>query len=115
MKMMPQEIEVWYLMPAIRKELSVSMHDMGMKQKRIAQILGLTPSAISQYIKDKRGNQALKEEFKIIINDAALQLSEGKPLIPIMKKLSEEARKMGILCELHKKYDPNIPRRCKLC
>ncbi len=115
MKMLPQEIEVWYLIPAIRKELAISLYNLGLKQKNIAELLGLTPSAISQYLKEKRGKQNLKDEFKLMIEESAKELSEGKPLIPIMKQLSNEAWKMGVLCDLHKKYDDKLPEKCKLC
>ena len=115
MKMLPQEIEVWYLIPAIRKELAVSLHSQGLKQKEISELLQVTPSAISQYLKEKRGSQTLKEEFKIKIDESAKELIEGKALISIMKILMEEAWKMGVLCDLHKKYDMNLPEKCKLC
>lgn len=115
MMMLPQEVEVWYLIPAIRKELSISLHKLGLTQKRISELLNVTPSAVSQYLKDKRGKQDLKEEFVFQIEKAAKELTEGKPLIPIMKKLSEDAWKMGVLCELHKKYDLHLPEKCKLC
>jgi uncharacterized protein len=115
MKLLPQEIEVWYLIPAIRKELAVSLHNKGLKQKEISELIQVTPSAISQYLKEKGGSQTLKEEFKIRIDESAKELIEGKPLISIMKILSEEAWKMGVLCDLHKKYDNNLPEKCKLC
>ena len=115
MKMLPQEIEVWYLIPAIRKELAIALNDMGLKQKDIANIIQVTPSAISQYIRQKRGSQTLKAEFRSRMEESAVKLKEGKPLIPIMKKLSEDAWKMGVLCELHKKYDHELPDKCRLC
>jgi hypothetical protein len=46
---MPQEIEVWYIIPAIRKELAkrlVQHHEVA--QKDVAELLGVTEAAISQ-------------------------------------------------------------------
>lgn len=52
---LPQEIEVWYIIPAIRREISkclVQKHKIS--YEKIGKLLGLTKSAVSQYIKNKR-------------------------------------------------------------
>ena len=53
---MPQEIEVWYVIPAIRRELAKNMKSKGMKQTEIAKRMGMTKSAITQYLNNKRAN-----------------------------------------------------------
>ena len=50
----PQEIEVWYVLPAIRKELVVTLKEKNLTQKKIAEFLNITEAAVSQYIKQKR-------------------------------------------------------------
>ena len=50
----PQELEVWYILPAIRRELTISLKEEGLKQRQVAEILGVTEAAVSQYIKSKR-------------------------------------------------------------
>ena len=50
-QLMPQEIEVWYIIPAVRRELAKSMVKIGLKQKQIAVTLGITEAAVSQYLK----------------------------------------------------------------
>ncbi len=76
--MMPQEVEVWYVLPAIRRELAKvmktkevqrvdedgKMKDHRITQKEIARMLGVTEPAITQYLlkkKDKRsrGDQVI--------------------------------------------------------
>ncbi len=49
------EIIVQYVLPAIRAEMAVRMKDEGMSQAQIARILGVTPAAVTQYVKSKRG------------------------------------------------------------
>ena len=40
---MPQEIEVWYLIPALRKELArIFIKDYGLAQKKAAELLGIS-------------------------------------------------------------------------
>ena len=51
----PCEVIVWYVIPTIRAELAKELVKMGMSQKDISERLGITQSAVSQYIKDKRG------------------------------------------------------------
>ena len=52
--LLPQEIEVWYIIPSIRKELAKKLQELKMNQKEIAEAMGVTPSAINQYFKNKR-------------------------------------------------------------
>ena len=52
----PQEIEVWYIMPAIRKEFcNILLNNPNFNQKDIAKLLNITDAAVSQYKKEKRG------------------------------------------------------------
>ena len=60
----PQEIEVWYILPAIRKELVRVFKEKGKSGKEIAFLLGITPASVSQYGKDKRGGAELPLEVR---------------------------------------------------
>ena len=52
----PCEVVVWYLLPTIRKELAKKLvSDYGYSQSKVARTFGLTDAAISQYLKNKRG------------------------------------------------------------
>ncbi len=53
----PQEIEVWYVLPLIRKRLAIELISNGLSQKEVASLMHLTEAAISQYKKEKRGNE----------------------------------------------------------
>ena len=46
---MPQEVEVWYVIPSIRRELALAMIEKGRTQKSIAKMLGVTEPAVTQY------------------------------------------------------------------
>ena len=55
---MPQEVEVRYILPAIRRELArVLIKEHSLSQKQAAKILGLTEAAISQYRHSKRAKE----------------------------------------------------------
>ncbi len=52
---LPQEIEVWYIIPAIRRELSKCfIRDYKITYEKVGGILGISKAAISQYLKNKR-------------------------------------------------------------
>ena len=114
----PHEIEVWYILPAIRRELTKSMiNDLHLTQKEIAKIMGLTEAAVSQYIHSKRekeivfSNAVLKE-----IKQSAKRITENElMLIPEMVKLCRFTDVMRIMCDLHKKQDVKLPEDCDIC
>ncbi len=92
--MMPQEIEVFYILPAIRRDMAISMKASGRKQKDIAKLLCVEESTISQYIKDKRAAKIrLEEGFRNDVAKAAERISsqadfikEAQRLLAIMRK-----------------------------
>lgn len=117
-KTMPQEIEVWYLIPALRRELArIFIEEYGLKQKKAAECLGITEAAISQYIKLKRGKEikfsdkALKE-----IRKSAKEVIENNA--DIMKKIYElciSMRKSKAMCDFHRLQDKRISKSCDVC
>jgi predicted transcriptional regulator len=65
MKRTPCEHLLWHGLPVIRKEIAETMiKQFGLSQRQTAEKLGVTPAAICQYLKHKRGNNDnLQEEF----------------------------------------------------
>jgi predicted transcriptional regulator len=77
--MMPQEVEVWYVLPALRRELAKVMKtkvvtrigEDGKKkehkitQKEIAKMLGVTEPAITQYLLKKKGKRSRGDQVVI--------------------------------------------------
>jgi len=99
---------MWNGLPVIRKEIAESMiKDYGLSQKETAEILGITPAAVCQYISRKRGRTEISDgivlrEIKLtaenIIHDG------GKNV------LSETCRICKILRE-----SPHFELFCKAC
>ena len=55
---LPQEIEVWYVIPAVRKELArLLTKKHGLSYDKAATALGITKDAISQYNNNKRAGK----------------------------------------------------------
>lgn len=57
----PLEIEYWFVLPAIRRELALRLVERNLKQREIAKIVGMTEAAVSQYIKGNRGRLTIKD------------------------------------------------------
>ncbi len=129
--LMPQEVEVWYVLPAIRRELTRTMIEKGIPQKQIAQMLGVTEPAVTQYklskSKRSRGDQveipakvipAVRKSADVII-DAWDARDEGNYVYETMtreiNKLIEILRREGTLCDVHKEYCAHVDTECSAC
>jgi len=82
---------VWDLVPAIRASLAIELVNKGQSQTNSAKLLGIAPSAVSQYISGKRGYRI---EFQ----------GETKELI---EKLAQDL--------IDNKVDDFVVRVCKIC
>ena len=77
--MQPQEIEVWYVLPALRKELCLDLVEAGVSRTKIAGLLGITEPAVSQYVTGKRASKfEFSPKFKAQVKGVSLQLVEEK-------------------------------------
>jgi predicted transcriptional regulator len=66
MSSLPCENIIWYGIPVVRRELAFCLIDkFGLTQKEAANKLGITPSAVSQYVSKKRGKITILDD-KII-------------------------------------------------
>jgi uncharacterized protein len=70
---------VWDLVPAIRASLAIELVKNGQSQASSAKLLGIAPSAVSQYISGKRGYRIeFQGETKELIEKLAQDLIENK-------------------------------------
>jgi len=71
----PCQKVVWDLVPAIRASLSIELVNKGQSQANSAKLLGIAPSAVSQYISGKRGYKIeFQGETKELIEKLAQDL-----------------------------------------
>jgi predicted transcriptional regulator len=70
---------VWDLVPAIRASLAIELVKKGQSQATAAKLLGIAPSAVSQYISGKRGYRIeFQGETKELIEKLAQDLIDNK-------------------------------------
>ncbi len=110
-----QELEVWYIIPAIRKEIALAMRERGLRQVEIAKILGITKSAINQYIKDKRGSEfLLNKKMKEIILETSTQIKNQQDTLKLIQHLMRISREEKLACQIHKTLNKDFAE-CGLC
>ncbi len=111
----PQEIEVWYILPAIRKELVVALKETGKSQKEIAKLLNITEAAISQYTKEKRAMEiSFPPELKDFIKKAAAGITDPASAFYQIQRISEHIKHSKVLCKLHAQVEGDL-KGCDVC
>jgi len=114
---LPQEIEVWYIIPAIRKEFSrVLTQKHKLTFEKAGAILGISKAAISQYLGKKRASKIklptkIKKEIeksaKILMKNNKLAVKEIMRILKLMKI-------NGCSCGVCKKFNNGILIQCRM-
>ena len=116
---MPQEIEVRYILPAIRRELARTLiKDHKLSQKEAANILGLTEAAISQYRHSKRAKEVIfSDSVADEIKKSAEKILSGKSkqkVIGEIYRISNLTTVRQVLCDLHRSQSKDLAT-CNIC
>ncbi|HLC63174.1 MAG TPA: hypothetical protein VJJ21_02545 [Candidatus Nanoarchaeia archaeon] len=108
----PQEIEVFYIIPTLRRNLAISMKKQGLNQKQIAVLLNIEDAAVSQYINEKRGNKVqLSEEIIKEVNKSASLVKDKLSFLREMQRLLKTVQDSREICKIHKQFS-NLPDNC---
>jgi len=120
----PCEVAVKCVLPVIRAMLAKELMEKNrMKQTEVAEILRVSQPAISLYNRKTRGraiNLENDEDIGKLVHNVAAALAENKlshrDMIPKYCEICKTIRAKGLLCELHKAFDPTINiETCELC
>ena len=143
--MMPQEVEVWYVLPAIRRELAKVMKtkvvtrtsddgekvDHKVTQKEIARMLGVTEPAITQYLLKKKGQRSRGDQVslpdhilreidksadKMIEDYEKVRLLEDEDIFETMtREINRTMRDAGVMCDIHREFCAHTHDPCDAC
>jgi predicted transcriptional regulator len=120
----PCEIAAKAVVPTIRAMVAKKLNqDYHMKQNDIANLLGITQSAVSQYLSNIRGRALVLEgieEVEPIVQDLVhIIVAKHSNTRFIGKKYCEACRivrEKRMLCQLHRRLDPMFDiSNCDLC
>lgn len=108
----PQEIEVYYVLPTLRKYLALSMKEQGIQQKDIAKRLGIEGATVSQYVNDKRANKiTFNDPIIQEINKSAHLITDSFSMLRETQRLLTIIRQSSTLCSIHRMIS-NLPTTC---
>ncbi|USH00185.1 helix-turn-helix domain-containing protein [Thermococcus argininiproducens] len=112
-----------YVYPSLRRRLVEILYKKGLTQVQVAELLHITQSAVSRYLKMDRGALVEVEKFRDIeekLEALANEIIKKKPdEYYIHSELVKIALKMlgkGYVCSFHSKVDPEVdPAMCNIC
>ncbi len=112
----PQEVEVWYVLPTLRKEIAKAMKELGLDQKTIAKHLGVTEAAISQYFSKKRGFDVKleKETVDMIRKSAENIIKNNSNIVKETQVLLKSMWQNQEICKIHHEAE-DVPKNCGVC
>ena len=117
------EIASQYLLPTLRALIAKNlMEKYHMTQQDAASKIGLTQSAVSQYMRQLRGSKIkILEKDKVIMDEIDTfsgRIASGElnslSILDAFCEICRSARRRKILCELHTKNFPNL-KDCNIC
>jgi len=121
---LPCEIAVKSVIPAIKATLAEELVETyGLKQDQVAEIMGISQSAVSKYTRQVRGH-VIKidniEEIQPLINGMINLLVNGTPeraeFLSLFCQTCTEIRAKGLMCQFCQKTDPEIKmEECSFC
>ena len=122
--LIPCEIAVKSVVPSIRASIAIELaHSHKMKQNDVANILGITQTAVSKYTRQVRGT-VVKIDDSGEIRSMILQITDQIAKEKISRQdlalkfcqLCKIARRNGLMCPLCKRTDPTIDiKTCQTC
>jgi len=111
----PQEVEVFYILPAVRRELALVMKGGGKSQKEIAKLLCVTEPAVSQYMSSKRATLVkFNQKMKSAISESAKRITGEMSLLREVQRLLTLTRQDKVICKVHAAVG-NVPKGCNAC
>lgn len=121
--MLPSEVEAKTIIPALRsliaKRLVNTYH---LPQQKVAELLGITQAAVSNYIREVRGVSASlegSEEVQKLVDEIVKAILQGVDQVTLMKKFNDAVatiKTKRLMCGLHQKLEPDWDvEKCHIC
>lgn len=115
MYMLSQEVEVWYIIPAVRKELAKQLTGKyEFSYEKTGTILGISKAAISQYLSNKRANKIKlnPETKKEIAKSAEIIVKNNKMAVGEVQRILRYMKEKKASCDVCKKYNKEVLEYC---
>ena len=113
---LPQEIEAWYIIPALRRDIATYLvRDYGISYDKIGKLLGISKAAVSQYLKGKRAAKIKlpKEIEQQIIKSCKLMVKDKSCSTEEITKILKFIRDKGLKCEVRGELKEGLSKDCR--
>jgi|TARA_B100002003_G_C13990475_1_gene478634 predicted transcriptional regulator len=115
MYLLPQEIEVWYIIPAVRKELArLLTKKHGLSYEKAGAALGISKAAVSQYLSNKRANKVvLNAKTKVEVRKSSERIfKDTKVAVLEIQRILKFMKSNHSSCDVCKKYNKEVLSYC---
>ncbi len=121
---LPCEVAVKSVIPAIRSAIARQLtQSHGLKQREVAQLLGVTQTAVSKYTSHTRGTVLeveRVEDAQVVLKETVVSLANGEmtkyELSAKLCVICDIIRQKGLMCKLCALSDPDIDnQQCIVC
>ena len=112
---LPQEIEVWYIIPAIRKEIARRLtKQYEFSYEAAGRALGISKAAVSQYLSNKRANKIkLSEDVLIEVDKSSEVINQNhKGALIEIQRILVYMKEHKHSCETCKEYNKGVMEYC---
>jgi len=103
MHYLPQEIEAWYIIPALRRDIAKCfVNDFKISYEKIGKTLGISKAAVSQYLKGKRAAKIKlpKEINSHLMKSCKLMIKEKRSSSEEIMRMLKLMRDKNLICEV---------------
>lgn len=117
----PCEIAVKSVIPAVKALMAKELVENGLKQDEVAAVLGISQSAVSKYARKVRGNVIKVDDVKEIqpliekmIDLLQSRTYQRREFLETFCQACIVIRKTGLVCQFCQKAEPKI-KECGFC
>lgn len=115
MKLLPQHIELWYIIPAIRREFAIEMARQEIKNVEIAEILGVTKAAVSQYFSKTRAVEfRFDAEITNEIKESTIRIIDKRNSNEEIQRIINIMWQNKSICKFHHLKE-KLDNNCNIC
>jgi len=123
--LLPHELVSKYVVPYLRALVAAELTSLGVSQGRVSKLLGVTQPMVRKYINEGRDKLfsrleeagISREEIEAAVKVLAdIGLKRGRvEYYKTFSQLVNSFLSRCVLCDLHRRLDPEIPATCDLC
>ncbi len=119
----PYELAYRYVIPYIQRKLVLALREKGLTNIEIARKLGITPSAVTRYLKGERGAAIdlsnfgdIEEMIEALAEKIAKGTASTYEVLAATTAITAYALSRKYLCNYHALIDEEVdPHKCGVC